>query len=161
MRFILGILTNRWFLALLGLLFLSLVILILGPLVAFAGRAPLESLSSRLFAICALVIVWLARKVWVLVRSRKANASIVEGIVRPVDSGPPPPDASEEEVALLKSRFEDAVSILRQSKGKASTQNLYELPWYIIIGPPGSGKIRRSTSKIPPPGGFGASRQPR
>jgi len=45
---------------------------------------------------------------------------------------------SAEEIAILKERFEEGVSVLKK-KGKKS-RNIYELPWYIIIGPPGSGK---------------------
>lgn len=39
----------------------------------------------------------------------------------------------------IKQRFSEAMNILRRSsKGKKAY--VYELPWYIIIGPPGSGK---------------------
>src|SRR5690606_17646750 len=50
------------------------------------------------------------------------------------------PDQSQEEVNALKQRFEQAVAVLKKAKGKKGRLSLYDLPWYIIIGPPGSGK---------------------
>ena len=38
----------------------------------------------------------------------------------------------------LRERFEEAVAALKQQR--RSGHSLYELPWYVIIGAPGSGK---------------------
>ncbi len=48
----------------------------------------------------------------------------------------------DEEHGVIRQRFDQALAILKQSQGKGrrGSQYLYELPWYIIIGPPGSGK---------------------
>ncbi len=51
--------------------------------------------------------------------------------------------ASAEEISTLKQGLDEALSVLKRAKlgGKTGrTQYLYQLPWYIIIGPPGSGK---------------------
>ena len=51
--------------------------------------------------------------------------------------------ASAEEISTLKRGFDDALGVLKKTKlgGKTGRgQYLYQLPWYIIIGPPGSGK---------------------
>ncbi|MEM1231523.1 MAG: type VI secretion system membrane subunit TssM, partial [Pseudomonadota bacterium] len=45
-----------------------------------------------------------------------------------------------DELATLRTRFEEAVGVLNASKGKSGRLNLYDLPWYLIIGPPGAGK---------------------
>ena len=37
----------------------------------------------------------------------------------------------------LRERFDEAVTALKQRR---TGDSLYELPWYVIIGPPGSGK---------------------
>ena len=47
---------------------------------------------------------------------------------------------SAQEVETLKGRFQEAIDALKQSRGKRGRFSLYDLPWYIIIGPPGSGK---------------------
>ena len=51
--------------------------------------------------------------------------------------------ASSEELSTLKQGLEEALSTLKRARlgGKSGRfQYLYQLPWYIIIGPPGSGK---------------------
>src|SRR5690606_12015828 len=45
----------------------------------------------------------------------------------------------ESDAAALKEGMKDALATLRQSKG-GSGDYLYDLPWYLIIGPPGAGK---------------------
>ncbi|MGB2971528.1 MAG: type VI secretion system membrane subunit TssM, partial [Candidatus Competibacter sp.] len=48
-----------------------------------------------------------------------------------------------EEISTLTRGFDDALGVLKKTKlgGKTGRgQYLYHLPWYIIIGPPGSGK---------------------
>ena len=51
--------------------------------------------------------------------------------------------ASSEEISTLKQGLDEALSVLKKARlgGKTGRgQYLYQLPWYIIIGPPGSGK---------------------
>jgi len=51
--------------------------------------------------------------------------------------------ASSEEISTLKEGLNEALSVLKKARlgGKSGrSQYLYQLPWYIIIGPPGSGK---------------------
>lgn len=51
--------------------------------------------------------------------------------------------ASSEEISTLKQGLTEALSVLKKARlgGKTGrSQYLYQLPWYIIIGPPGSGK---------------------
>ena len=131
------LLTNRWFVGALGLLGLALVVFLLGPLFAFGDWRPLASLTARWIFMLLVVIVWLARRVLALMKARKAESEMVDGIV-----AAPVAEAADDnaEVGLLKQRFEDAIDVLRESKGKRGRVNLYELPWYLIIGPPGAGK---------------------
>ena len=51
--------------------------------------------------------------------------------------------ASSEEISTLKQGLDEALATLKRARlgGKSGRfQYLYQLPWYIIIGPPGSGK---------------------
>jgi type VI secretion system protein ImpL len=51
--------------------------------------------------------------------------------------------ASSEEISTLREGFNSALGVLKRARlgGKTGRgQYLYQLPWYIIIGPPGSGK---------------------
>ena len=59
---------------------------------------------------------------------------------------------------VLSSRMTEALETLKRSSGKQSF--LYELPWYIIIGPPGAGKttaLVNSGLKFPLAGQDGAA----
>ncbi len=53
-------------------------------------------------------------------------------------------DLSAEELQLLNTRFSDALATLSKlkfrGKSRSRSRTLYQLPWYIIIGPPGAGK---------------------
>ncbi len=62
---------------------------------------------------------------------------------------PPRPVPAREEVAELEKRFKEAVDVLGKTRfgqteqgwfGRLSRRYLYQLPWYLIIGSPGSGK---------------------
>lgn len=150
MKMILRVLTNRWLIAILGLLFISAVIWIVGPIFSIGVYRPLESTNARLVAILVVILIWALRKLVAYLRSNRSEKEIVEGIVQP--EGEPPRDMSAEEVDVLRERFEEAIGFLRNAKGARGRPNLYELPWYIIIGPPGSGKttaLRNSGLNFP------------
>lgn len=134
-------LKSRWFWGALGVIALAAVIYFLGPLFAFGDWRPLESEAARYIFILLLAIAWLVRRVLKLISDRKAEQSIVEGVVEAAPAAEPQPDVSAEELATIKGRFEEAIDVLKQSRGGSRGRfNLYDLPWYIIIGPPGSGK---------------------
>ncbi len=138
MKSVLKFFTNRWFISILGLLALSGLIYFAGPLIGIGNSRPLESVNARLITILVVVIVWMLNHLRKALRANRANKQMVESLVE--DDGEAEPDRSAEEVAALGKRFEEAVDVLKKSKGKKGSLNLYELPWYIIIGPPGSGK---------------------
>jgi type VI secretion system protein ImpL len=138
MKAIIKLLTNRWFLAILGLFFISCFIWIYGPYFGFGQSRPLSSAWARLLLILIIVLIWGVRKFIAYLKAIRSEKEIVEGIVAP--EGEPPKDLSAEEVQVLRERFEEAVDVLRRSKRGGGKANLYELPWYVIIGPPGSGK---------------------
>ncbi|MGB0128799.1 MAG: type VI secretion system membrane subunit TssM [Rhodocyclaceae bacterium] len=135
----------RLFLSLLGLAAAAAVVWFAGPLLVFAGHAVLDGETARLVLILAMVVAWavvVVRRVYV---ARRANEQIAAGI-----SAPPPPDAtaqaeedllarSEAEATGLDERFREAVAALRATR-KQGALDLYQLPWYVVIGPPGAGK---------------------
>jgi type VI secretion system protein ImpL len=131
--------TQSWFLVLIGLALLSLAIWNGGPYLAFGSMKPLESVVSRLVAILVLVVLW---TLWVQIRqyrARKAGDQLAKDVsFKAVKAGERAAEPGSAEAAQLRARFEEAIAALRSSQGKSV--NLYELPWYIIIGPPGAGK---------------------
>jgi type VI secretion system protein ImpL len=126
---------RRAFLVFLGVLLIALLIWLAGPYFAFADVKPLESAEARLIAILAVVALWI---VWALVkrlRAGRAGAKLAQAVAGKPQAAAP---GGAREAVQLRERFEEAVKVLQSKQGGAG--NLYELPWYVIIGPPGSGK---------------------
>lgn len=151
----LGVLKSRAVLMLIGLVLVALLLWFAGPYFAFADHKPLESTTGRLIAILVLVVIWAIGLTIKQMRSNNASKKLAEGVAQggadgdEVDSkdataarrGPAASAArgSGADAAQLRKRFEEAIEALKKSKRKGAG-NLYELPWYVIIGPPGSGK---------------------
>lgn len=139
-------------LGLLGLIALALVIWFVGPLIAVAGFAPLESALARLILIGLVVLFVVGRLLWRKLKARKRNAQLVEGLVK--DDGPADQNTPPAELETLRQRFEEALRVLKDASAAAQAKrggfarllalgggrHLYELPWYVFIGAPGSGK---------------------
>ena len=127
---------RRGFLVFLGLVLLSLFIWWAGPYFAFAEWRPLESWIARLVAIGLLIALWAVIKLVKYLRARRASDKLAEAVV--AQKAPPTPDGASREAVQLRERFEEAIAVLKKTQhGRGS---LYDLPWYVIIGPPGSGK---------------------
>ncbi|MFZ2987268.1 type VI secretion system membrane subunit TssM, partial [Ideonella sp.] len=155
MKKLLSFLFSGMVLAIIGLLALSLVIWIVGPLIAIGTLRPLESVWSRLILIGLIVGIYALVKVIGAIRAKKANQAVVNQLLAPAPKGAEAaPEAPE--VKLLRERFEKGMETLKNArfeahkgspfgvwagiKARAGKRYLYELPWYIIIGAPGSGK---------------------
>jgi len=134
MKAIFGIFTKRWFLVSLAILFLSLVIWYGGPYLAFGSLHPLDSVTERLVAIGILILICV---LWSVLGKLKAKLA-ADKIAKDMSAGADKQPRGAQDAAQLRARFDEALAALRESKGKSV--NLYELPWYIIIGPPGAGK---------------------
>ncbi|MBK9663419.1 MAG: type VI secretion system membrane subunit TssM [Nitrosomonas sp.] len=149
MKKILKLLFNRWTLTILGLAAISALIWLVGPLIAFAEYYPLAPDTHRAILIALIIIFYIGKLVWKFVQSRNLNVRFMEGLLQ---QAPTPQDAistaGSEEVAMLQKRFEEAVVVLKNANlgkkhaffSKLNRQYVYELPWYIFIGAPGSGK---------------------
>lgn len=137
---IINFLKQKWVIQLLGLLALSALIWFIGPLISIADWAPLESAAVRLIIILVIFMIWISLLFWGYVRSQKKDQELIEEISQTDEIEEE--GSAEEEIAQINERFEEAIQIIKKAGGQSSFQKqyLYELPWYIIIGPPGSGK---------------------
>ncbi|AKJ28865.1 type VI secretion protein [Caldimonas brevitalea] len=148
MKKILGWIFNRWVMLALGLLALALVIWIVGPLVAIGDLRPLETVWSRALLIALIALFIVGKQVWSAWRARKASEKLVQGFAQQAAATPAAPSAGSQEVAVIEGRFKEALETLKKAQlgSRAGVRRnfgrgyLYHLPWYIIIGAPGSGK---------------------
>ncbi|MCV0427062.1 MAG: type VI secretion system membrane subunit TssM [Roseibium sp.] len=116
---------------LIGILALIALIWFGGPFLAIAGVRPIEPLWVRL--VLALVILltlggWTAYRIY---KRIAANRALEQEILQP--------KASEADLQIMSERMKDALKTLKKASGNTRTY-LYDLPWYLVIGPPGAGK---------------------
>jgi type VI secretion system protein ImpL len=127
-----AVLTARWFVSLVGAALLALLVWFFGPLLSVAGREILAPERTRLLVILGITVLWGASNLWASQRARAGGVAMVEALAQPAQA------PGETETAAVAARFKEAMARLkthRFAKGR-----LYELPWYLMIGPPGSGK---------------------
>ncbi len=113
-----------------GFVAFSLVVIFAGPLIGFGDVRPFEPVWVQVLLIGGLAVIlilwfligWLIRR-----RAQRAMERALLADVSPTGDG-----------AELAERMTGALATLKKtSRGKSY---LYDLPWYVIIGPPGSGK---------------------
>ena len=114
-----------------GLTSVCALVYLAGPLISIGGWRPLESYIVREIVILVLVGAFASVMAFNWNRRKQATAKIVEGIATP--------DKVEDDADVLKDRMKDALVTLKAASGGRS-DFLYDLPWYVLIGPPGSGK---------------------
>ncbi len=136
-------LLRRWLspavLGSLALLALSALVWWIGPLLAIASVRPLDGLWERVGVLALLWAIWLGWQGWKGWQRRRANRALLVGLAGA-------PSATDREAQALSQRFADAISKLEgagprgPAKWLGGGSYLYELPWYVFIGAPGSGK---------------------
>lgn len=125
---------RRAFVIVLGFVLLACFIWFAGPYFAFADYRPLESSRSRAIAMAVAVACWIASVVVKRMRANRASDKLLAEVVKQ-SPGEERPSA---EILQLRERFEEGVATLKQKRRSGHT--VYELPWYVIVGAPGSGK---------------------
>lgn len=106
-----------------------------GPLLAIADWQPLASVLARVSFLLTLVITYLALQLWRTRRERRDNERVVEEMMA-TDEGD---ELLREELETQRSNMRKALNLVRKWKsGRFSS--VYQLPWYMIVGAPGSGK---------------------
>ena len=132
---------NRWVLAFIGLLVVSLLIWFVGDAIAFYDHRPLGSAGARIGLIVLILLVFAIVEGLKQYRAWRANKAMLSAMGEGASSNSA---LSQREVAELKKRFDDAMATLRKArfddKSGSGRNYLYQLPWYMFIGAPGSGK---------------------
>ena len=118
-------------LSILAALVLGALIWFAGPLVSIGDVQPFESVWVRLAIILVLWLIVGVSIVWRIVSRRRAAAALEKAMTEAA--------VDESDAPVLKEKMEDALETLKRTT-KSSASALYDLPWYLIIGPPGAGK---------------------
>ncbi|MBQ0777522.1 MAG: type VI secretion system membrane subunit TssM [Pseudomonas sp.] len=119
---------------------LALLVWFVGPLLAISDKRFWASASSRLLTISLMFLIWGLCMVYVSWRAgveKKANAEDEDYLVRQQRQ-----ELIVEEHLQLTGRFKDAMRTMRRSSLYSGRSERWrrELPWYLVLGPTGSGK---------------------
>ncbi len=132
---------SRWAIGAAAWLALALVVWLAGDALVIGNAHPLEGPFERFALIVAAGVAWLA---WELQRARRAlddNQRLLEGIA--ASKAGDAADRATHELSVLRKRMEETVQLLRKARfyGRdGARRTVSELPWYMFIGAPGSGK---------------------
>ncbi|TPJ40072.1 type VI secretion system membrane subunit TssM [Mesorhizobium sp. B2-6-5] len=124
---------TRWLLRLFSVTALagfSAAVWFAGPLIRFADARPLGPgwlRATIIGVIVAAVALYYGLRFW---RMREAQKALEIAVARN--------DDKNSDSQVLEARMGEAIAALKRSSGKRNF--LYEIPWYVIIGPPGAGK---------------------
>ena len=120
-----------------------------GPLISFGTMQPLAEDLTRMIVIGVIAILWLISLLLAQLRAARKNQMFVAELAAPEPTAAP--KAGEANVAELNSKFAQILAEMKRSK-LGNKKFLRDMPWYVIIGPPGSGKttaLRQSGLKFP------------
>ena len=149
LKVIFAFLTSRILWTFIGLALLSVLIWFYGGLLKIGELAPLESNVSKMIIIGVLWIIWLLRVLFRQLAAIRANKAFVAELATA-----PPEDArapGAENVDEVNTKFAEIMEQMKRSK-LGGRKFLRDMPWYLIIGPPGTGKttaLRQSGLHFP------------
>ncbi len=132
-------LVGRRFLSLLWVIALCVVIWFYGYLIALGDFKPLGTVQARLIAIGTIVAIWLVYIIITIYRGRKQDKELVDSIEREALAN------RQAEIGEIQTRLKEALALLRRVTKKRFGY-IYDLPWYVIFGAPGSGKTTALTN---------------
>ncbi len=113
-----------------------------GDALVIGAARPLDAPLARATFIALVAAAWLGSEVWRAHRAMRGNQRLLDALARSgadADSA----ERAAHELALLRKRFDEAVSVLRRARFRApggERRTVAQLPWYLFIGAPGSGK---------------------
>ncbi|WP_244427873.1 type VI secretion system membrane subunit TssM [Sinorhizobium fredii] len=114
----------------LAIVLVSLVVWFIGPMVVIGEFAPFDSVWVRLSVILMVWAIFLGILLYRYRQHRKAERALEVAVAAP--------DSAADDSEQLSERMSEALATLR--KTFPGRNFLYEMPWYVIIGPPGTGK---------------------
>jgi type VI secretion system protein ImpL len=136
-----ALLGNRWLLGGIAVTAFALVAWFTGDLLVIGGWRPFEAPGARAALIVCAAAAWIGWELLRAARARRENERLLEALAAG-DEGDSAARAARE-IALLRQRFEEAAATLKTARFEGpdgERRYVSELPWYVFIGAPGSGK---------------------
>ena len=124
----------------LGVVCLALLVWLLGPLLPLGSAHPLAGWLPRLLVIGLLAAGTAGAFWWRRHRAKSANDAMMRDLAQPADTSAPQEDLSAADVQAMEERATKALALMWGGRVGREKELAYELPWYVMIGPPGAGK---------------------
>jgi type VI secretion system protein ImpL len=115
---------------------LSVAIWYLAPFIGGETWRPFDSSFSRIVFISGIWFFFIGIALFVFLRRRRREKAMTDEIAEQVDASND--DITGGEIDELRDKLKTAMAELRKSGN--GRKHLNELPWYVMIGPPGAGK---------------------
>ena len=135
---------GRTALYIVGMVIVAALIWFIGPLIGIGDVQPLSGVVQRTIAITLIPALMGAGAGFSNVRLGRENAELQASLTSTPEAqaSAKASAAGAEEVAGLGGRLKEALDLLKKSKMRRTWGSgwLYQLPWYMLIGPPGAGK---------------------
>ncbi|MDC9593285.1 type VI secretion system membrane subunit TssM [Xenorhabdus sp. IM139775] len=146
-----ALITSRLTWSFIGTLLFSLVIWFIGPMTSVGNSVPFASMTTRIITIVILFVTWLFTRLLPRFYQSWINQKLTKQLNITKDDNEE--NKQIEHPITLAERFSDAARLLKRayfsglySKNKPgwinffNRQYIYQLPWYLVIGAPHSGK---------------------
>ncbi len=142
MKKLAAVLLSPWVLYGIAVAVFAALVWLFGPALGSSGVYPLEPELTRIVLIGFVLFLYIVLNLRRTLRARARERALIAAMAKPDAAPDPDAVATGEELALLGERLRDALTTLRGSKkrGVFAGAYLYDLPWYMFIGPPGAGK---------------------
>ncbi|PHM60145.1 type VI secretion system membrane subunit TssM [Xenorhabdus ishibashii] len=146
-----SIITSRLTWSFLGVTAISFFIWYIGPIISVDNQFPFETNTIRIITIISFYLLWLLIKVMPRLYQSWLNQKLAKKLDITKDENEE--NKQNKQYITLAERFSDAARLLKKAyfsgwynKNKPgwinffSRQYIYQLPWYLVIGAPNSGK---------------------
>lgn len=134
-----------WPVSTVGVAALCLLIWHAGPLLAIGNGKPLEPASIRILLIAGIVFLFVAYALYLLIQRARTDRTFLEQVLN--FGGKPKEAVAKAEITQLADAIQRALRQLKGMRGVSGFRRLvenkrylYELPWFMMIGPAGAGK---------------------
>ncbi|NRB16324.1 MAG: type VI secretion system membrane subunit TssM [Rhodobacteraceae bacterium] len=135
-RFIIPLFKSIYSLLLIFAAVLSACVWFFGPFLGGESWRPFDGMTARIVTISLIWVFFLLLIGFIFWRRRRRDREMGDEIAESLDTGED--DVLAEEIGELRGKFKQAMVELRKSKN--GQRHLNDLPWYVMIGPPGAGK---------------------
>lgn len=106
-----------------------------GPSLGWGEFRPFGTFVAQALWVAIIWVIAIATMLAIFLLRRGRDRKMTEEIIETQDTSD---EAITTELGDMRGKLREAMAALRKTKG--GRRHLYELPWYVMIGPPGAGK---------------------